>query len=74
MKALFVVGLVVLVLGIASFFIPIPRHETEGLKAGDVEIGVEVRHKEHVSPIVSTVLIVAGAGMMIAGGRRGKAG
>jgi hypothetical protein len=67
MKALFLVGLIVLVLGIASFFVPIPRHETEGLQAGDVKIGVEVRHNEHVSPIVSTVLIVAGAGMMIAG-------
>ena len=73
MKPLFIAGLVVLILGIASFFIPIPRHETEGLKAGDVKIGVEVQHNEHVSPIISTVLIVAGAGMMIAGGRR-KAG
>jgi hypothetical protein len=58
MKVLFGVALVVLVLGIASFFIPIPRHETEGFKAGDVNIGVELRHNEHVSPIVSTVLIV----------------
>jgi hypothetical protein len=42
----------------------------EGLKACDMKIGVEVQHNEHVSPIVSTVLIVAGAGMMIAGGQR----
>ena len=62
-----------LVLGIASFFVPIPRHEREGLKAGDLDIGVEVKHEEHVSPIVSTVLIVAGAGMMTASKGR-KAG
>jgi hypothetical protein len=73
MKLLFGVGLVVLILGIVSFFIPIPRNEREGLKAGNVNIGVDVRHNEHVSPIVSTVLVVAGAGMMIAGSR-GKKG
>ena len=61
--------LLLLVLGIASFFIPIPRTEREGVKAGDVNIGVDVRHDEHVSPIVSAILVVAGAGMMIAGSR-----
>jgi hypothetical protein len=30
MKLLFGVGLVVLILGIASFFIPIPRNERDG--------------------------------------------
>jgi hypothetical protein len=70
MKALFWLGLVVLVLGIVSPFVSIPRSETEGLKAGDVHIGVQVRHNEHVSPVISAVLILGGAGMMIAGGRR----
>jgi len=69
MKLLLGVGLVVLILGLASFFIPIPRNEREGLKAGSVDIGVDIRHKEHVSPIVSTVLVAVGAGMMIAGAR-----
>jgi hypothetical protein len=69
MKALFWVGLLVLVLGIASLFVAIPRRETEGLKAGNVNIGVQVQHSERVSPIVSAVLILGGAGMMIAGGR-----
>jgi uncharacterized protein YjeT (DUF2065 family) len=73
LKLLFALGLVVLVLGIASFFIPIPRTEREGVKAGNVDIGVDVRHHEHVSPIVSTVLVVAGAGMMIAGSRAKRA-
>jgi hypothetical protein len=47
--------------------------EREGVKAGNVDIGVDVRHHEHVSPIVSTVLVVAGAGMMIAGSRAKRA-
>jgi hypothetical protein len=70
MKLLVGVGLLVLLLGIASFFIPIPRTEREGLKAGNVDIGVDVRHNEHVSPVVSTVLVVAGVALMIAGSRR----
>ncbi len=70
MKALFWLGLLVLVLGIASLFVPIPRNETEGLRAGGFQIGVQVRHNKRVSLIVSAVLILGGAGMMIAGGRR----
>jgi hypothetical protein len=73
MKALFWLGLLVLALGIASLFVAIRRSETEGIKAGNVNIGVQVRHSERVSPIVSAVLILGGAGMMIGGGRgRGK--
>jgi hypothetical protein len=70
MKSLFWLGLVVLVLGIVSPFVSIPRSETEGLKAGDVHIGVQVRHNEYVAPVISAVLILGGAGMMIAGERR----
>ena len=72
MKALFWFGLLVLVLGIASLFVAIPRSEREGIRAGNVDIGVQVRHSERVSPIVSAVLILGGSGMMIAGGRAGK--
>jgi hypothetical protein len=70
MKLLFAVGLVVLILGIASFFVPFPRQENHGIKAGDVKIGVQTQHNERISPIVSAVLILGGAGMMIAGGRK----
>lgn len=73
MKLLLGVGLVLLILGIVSFFVPIPRNERQGIKAGNVDIGIDVRHDEHISPIVSTVLIVAGAGMMIAGSRGKRA-
>ncbi len=70
MKALFAVGLVVLILGIASLFIPFPHYESHGIKAGDVNIGVQTKHTERISPIVSGVLILGGTGMMIASGRR----
>jgi len=49
MKALFAVGLVVLILGIASLFIPFPHYESHGIKAGDVNIGVQTKHTERIS-------------------------
>ena len=67
MKALFSVGLLVLILGIASFFIPVPHSENHGIKAGDVHIGVQTTHSERVQPVVSIVLVAVGAGLMIAG-------
>jgi hypothetical protein len=70
MKPLFAVGLVILILGIASLFVPIPKKERAGLEVGGVSLGVETTHKETVSPIVSGVLILAGAAMMIVGKRK----
>ena len=70
MKALFGVGLVVLALGVLSLFVPIPHSERKGVEAGDISIGVTTHKKETVSPFVSGVMILAGAGMMIAGRTR----
>ena len=67
MKVLFWIGLVLLVLGIVSLLVPIPRSERDGVNIGGVSIGVETRHDEKVSPIVSAVMILGGAGLMITG-------
>lgn len=67
MKALFGIGLVVLILGIASFFIAVPQKEDHGIEIGDAKIGVQTEHKEKISPVISGVLILGGVGMMIAG-------
>lgn len=69
MKSLLWIGVVVLVLGIASLFVPIPHSEREGIKAGNIDIGVQTHHSERVSPIISAVMIAGGIGMMIAGSR-----
>jgi hypothetical protein len=58
-----------LILGIASLLIPIPHTETQGIKAGDLNIGVQTKHSERVAPAVSVVLIAGGIALMIAGGR-----
>ena len=71
MKPLFLIGLVVLVLGALSFFVPIPHTENHGIKVGDASIGVQTHDSERVAPAISGVLVAAGAVLMIAGGRKG---
>ena len=67
MKVLFWIGVLFAALGIASLFVPIPHTEHEGFSAGGFKVGVETRHNEVVSPIVSAVLIAGGVVMIIAG-------
>lgn len=69
MKILLFAGLLLVVLGIASLVVPIPRSETQGIKAGDINIGVQTSHSERVSPIISAVLIAGGIALTIAGAR-----
>jgi hypothetical protein len=47
-------------------FGPDPRNEQGGLTVGGVSFGIETRHSEKVSPIVSVAMILGGAGLMIA--------
>lgn len=70
MKQLFWIGLVLIVLGLLSLVVPIPHSEREGISAGGMSMGIETRHSERVSPIISAVLILGGAGMVIAGKSR----
>ena len=72
MKGLFWLGLVLLILGMASLVVPIPHREREAVKVGGASVGIETKHDEKVSPIVSAVVIAAGAGMMIAGKRESR--
>jgi len=71
MKILLLAGLLVVVLGIASLIVPVPRTETHGIKAGNMNIGVQTSESERVSPIVSVVLIAGGIALTIAGARTG---
>jgi hypothetical protein len=67
MKALFFIGLVVVILGFVSLVVPIPRSEREGVTVGGVSLGVETHHEEKVSPVLSAVMILGGLGAMAAG-------
>jgi hypothetical protein len=72
MKALFAIGFVLMILGIGSLFVPIPQKDRAGVEVGGVSLGVETTSREKVSPIVSGVLVLAGAGLMIAGTRKSR--
>ena len=67
MKALFWVGVVVLIVGIVSLFLPVPRDRRAGWRSGGVSVGVETRHEAKVSPFVSAVMIAGGISMMATG-------
>ena len=69
MKALLIVGVLVLVLGVLTFFVAFPHSEHHGISAGDVHVGVTTHNDEKVSPAVSIVLVVIGAGLIIVGRR-----
>ena len=53
--------LVVLILGIVSLVVPVPRNQRQGSKTG-VLSGVENRNEQKASPFVSAVIILGGAG------------
>jgi len=65
MKVIFWIGLVVMILGVGSLLIPIPHSEEHGFHMGGVSVGIETQHQQTVSPIVSAVMILGGAGIMI---------
>jgi hypothetical protein len=70
MKGLFIVGLVVLILGLVSLALPIPHSQRQGLTVGGVSLGVETRQEEKISPALSAVMILGGLVAMAAGKRR----
>jgi hypothetical protein len=66
-KLLFWIGVLSAALGLISLVVPIPHTEREGFSAGSFSMGVETKHSQTVSPIISAVMILGGIGMMIAG-------
>lgn len=66
MKTLMLVGVVVLVLGVLSFFVPFPHSEHHGVSVGDAHVGITTHDDQKAPTVVSIVLVVVGAGLMIA--------
>jgi len=69
-KVLFWVGMAVLILGIVSLVVPMPRNEQEGFKAGGISVGAETQREKKVSPFVSAIVILGGVSTMFAGKRK----
>jgi hypothetical protein len=72
-QGLLIVGLILVVLGVLSLFVPIPRRERHGLDAGPVSVGIEVTRREVVHPAISGALIVGGVAMIVLSSRAKKA-
>jgi hypothetical protein len=70
MKSLSLVGVLLLVLGVLSFFISIPHRENHGLKIGDTKIGVQTESSEKLPSTVGVVLLAGGALALVLGSRK----
>jgi hypothetical protein len=70
MRVLLIIGAILLILGVASLFVPIPVHEKHGFKAGPVSVGVETTDHQKVDPVISAVLIAGGVVLLVVGGRK----
>lgn len=72
MKPLLWIGVVLFVLGIASFFVPIPQREKQTMSAGGISVGVETTHSQTLPVAASVALVIVGSVMAAAGGLRRK--
>ncbi len=70
MRPLAWIGLVVLLIGILSFFVPFPMSHTHSAKVGDASIGITTHSQEKLSPAVGGVLCAAGVVLLVAGSRK----
>lgn len=70
MRILLIIGVVLLILGIASLFVPIPHRERHGFDAGPLSVGVTTTSHERVPPVVSAALIVGGVVLIAIGARK----
>ena len=70
MKSVSIIGLLLLLLGILSFVVPIPRHENHGVKIGDTKIGLQTEESEKLPPAVGVVLLSGGVVALVLGSRK----
>jgi hypothetical protein len=66
------IGAVILIMGLASLFVPFPQRENHGIKVGDVSLGVVTESREMVPVALSAVMILGGLGAIALGRRRGS--
>ena len=72
MRALLILGVILIGLGIASFFVGLPHKETAGVSVAGHEVGVESKHSERI-PIAGSVALLIGGVVLTAVGARGRA-
>ncbi len=70
MKALPVVGVLLIILGIASFVVPLPHQEKHGMKIGDANFSIQTESSEKLPSAVGVVLVGGGVVALILGLRK----
>ena len=70
MKALPIVGVLLLVLGALSFVVPLPHHEDHALKIGDAKFSVQTESNEKLPPAVGIILLGGGVLALVLGLRK----
>jgi hypothetical protein len=70
MKPIALVGVLLLVLGMFSFVVPVPRKEDHGVKIGDTKIGEQTENSEKLPPAVGAVLLAGGVLALVLGSRK----
>ena len=66
MKILLFAGLLMMVLGIASLLVPVPHSETQGIKIGDTNIGVQTASGRRVRRKPAEAIAISRAGLKLA--------
>lgn len=70
MKALPIVGALLVILGILSFLVPVPHQEKHGVKIGDANFSVQTENSEKLPPAVGMILLGGGVVALIVGLRK----
>jgi len=70
MKALPIVGVLLVVLGIVSFVVPLPHQEKHGIKVGDAKFSIQTEDSEKLPSSVGIILIGGGVVALILGLRK----
>jgi len=70
MKASALIGVLLIVLGLLSFVVPIPRSESHSAKIGDTKISLQTEHREKLPPAVGIVLLAGGVLALVLGSRQ----
>lgn len=70
MKPLLLIGLVLVILGIASFVVPIPSSERDSVSVGGMSLGIETKSENKLPPLVSGMIVLGGVALLIVGRRK----
>lgn len=72
MRALLIVGVLLIVLGIVSLFVGIPHRQSSGVRIGGAQIGVQTQTSERIPLPASIAIIIGGVVLAAVGGRSSR--